>query len=87
MNDSPIGRIWPSVPLARWLSVFSSALLVVFLAGVLTTALPPRLMDPQWQLALAAALMNNATVANATVALVAVILLLVPLQGYASWRY
>lgn len=36
--------------LARWLSSLSIALLLVFLAGVLTAAVPARLLDPAWQL-------------------------------------
>ena len=115
MNDGPTTGIHSSVPLARWLSIFSTTLLGVFLAAVLTTAVPPRLMDPQWQLALVAALVNNATAAVLAALLLALavwihpfserlrgrlrlfrrwalaaslgFLLLVPLQGYASWRF
>ncbi|KEF43342.1 MAG: hypothetical protein ER33_00950 [Cyanobium sp. CACIAM 14] len=115
MNDSATSEIEPRISLARWLSVFSICLSVVFLAGVLTAALPPRLMDPQWQLSLVAALVNNAPVAVLAVLLLALavwvhpasdrlrgrlrlfrrwalaaclgFLLLVPLQGYAAWRF
>jgi len=63
MTSSPSPAIAPNPGLARLLAALSIVLLVVFLAAVLTTALPPKLLDPQWQLQLAAALINNATLA------------------------
>ncbi len=63
MTSSPSPAIAPHPALARLLAVLSIVLLVVFLASVLSTALPPRLLDPQWQLALVAALINSAYLA------------------------
>lgn len=60
MNGILSRGIQPSVPLYRWLSIFAICLLPVFLAGVLSAAVPRRLIDPQWQLTLVAALVNNA---------------------------
>ena len=63
MTSSPNPLIAPNPALARLLAVFSIVLLVVFLASVLTTALPPQLLDPQWQLQLIAVLVNSASLA------------------------
>ena len=63
MTNSPSPAIAPNPALARLLAPLSIVLLVVFLAAVLTTALPPRLLDPQWQLQAIAALVNNASLA------------------------
>jgi len=63
VNSSPSPTIAPHPALARLLAVLSIVLLVVFLAAVLTAALPPKLLDPQWQLALVAALVNGASLA------------------------
>ncbi len=63
MSLSPPSSAARSVSLARLLAALSGVLLVVFLAAVLPVALPPRLLDPQWQLQLAAALINNASLA------------------------
>jgi len=41
----------------------STALLVVFMAAVIFTALPPRLLDSEWQLGVIAALINNGAIA------------------------
>lgn len=41
----------------------STSLLVVFLAAVIFTALPPRLLDSEWQLDIIAALINNGPIA------------------------
>jgi hypothetical protein len=90
-------------------------LLVVFLAAVLTAALPPKLLDPQWQLQFATTLISYATlpVVGALLLPLAVwvdpayhrlrarwnafrrwalpaalgFLLLIPLQGYAGWKF
>jgi len=63
VNSTPPTAIAPNPSLARLLAVFSIVLLVVFLASVLTTALPPKLLDPQWQLQLIAVLVNSASLA------------------------
>lgn len=63
MSSSPPTAIAPNPALARLLAVLSIVLLVVFLAAVLTTALPPKLLDPQWQLQLIAVLVNSASMA------------------------
>ncbi|MBW4529543.1 MAG: HpsJ family protein [Aphanothece saxicola GSE-SYN-MK-01-06B] len=63
MTSSPTPAIAPNSALARLLGALSIVLLVVFLAAVLTTALPPRLLDPQWQLQLIAVLVNSASLA------------------------
>ena len=47
--------------MARLLAALSIVLRVMFLGAVLTTALPPRLLDPQWQLQLATTLISCAT--------------------------
>lgn len=101
--------------LSRLLAALSIVLLAVFLAAVLTTALPPRLLEPQWQLQFAAVLINNGSLALMGALLLALalwfdpgnhrlqarwmafrrlalaasiaFLLLVPLQGYAGWRF
>ncbi|MCP9834238.1 MULTISPECIES: hypothetical protein [unclassified Cyanobium] len=52
-----------SAAVARLLATVSPVLLAVFLAAVLTAALPPKLLDPAWQLGLIAALINNASLA------------------------
>lgn len=52
-----------SISLAQLLSALSLVLLVVFGVSVITPALPPQPLDPQWQLALVAALVNNGSVA------------------------
>jgi hypothetical protein len=59
VTSSPTHAIAPNPSLAHLLAVLSIVLLVVVLAAVLTTALPPKLLDPQWQLALIAALLND----------------------------
>jgi hypothetical protein len=48
VTSSPTTTVNPSPALARQLAALSVELLVVFLAAVITTALPPRLLDPQW---------------------------------------
>ena len=53
--------ICPDPSLARLLAVGSIVLPVVFLAAVLTSAMPPKLLDPTWQLQLAATLISYAT--------------------------
>jgi len=63
MTSSPTPAITPNPALARLLAALSIVLLVVFLAAVLSTALPPSLLDPQWQLALIATLVNSASLA------------------------
>lgn len=52
-----------STYVARLLASISTALLAVFLAGVLFTALPPRLLDSEWQLDVSGALVNNGAIA------------------------
>jgi hypothetical protein len=63
VTTSPSPAIAPNPSLARLLAVLSMVLLVVFLAAVLTTALPPKLLEPQWQLQLIAVLVNSASLA------------------------
>jgi hypothetical protein len=63
MTSSCSPGITPNPGLARLLAALSIVLLVVFLAAVLSTALPPKLLDPQGQLPLAAALINSASLA------------------------
>jgi hypothetical protein len=63
MTSSPSLAIAPNPALARLLAALSIVLLVVFVAAVLSTALPPKLLDPQWQLALIATLVNSASLA------------------------
>lgn len=63
MTSSPVPAIRANPALARQLAALSIVLLVVFLAAVLSTALPPRLLDPQWQLQLIAVLVNTASLA------------------------
>ncbi|MCP9835589.1 HpsJ family protein [Cyanobium sp. Aljojuca 7A6] len=90
-------------------------LLVVFLAAVATVALPPRLLNPSWQLALIATIITNASLALMGTLLLPLalgfdptnhrlrarwdafrrwalpaalgFLLLIPLQGYAAWKF
>ena len=49
--------------LAGIFEAISLALLGIFLAAVLVNACPPKLLDPQWQLALTADLINNGSLA------------------------
>ncbi|MBD2550904.1 hypothetical protein H6G65_15190 [Microcystis elabens FACHB-917] len=49
--------------LARLLAALSIVLLVVFLANVLTTVLPPKLLDPPWQIGFTTTVINNAALA------------------------
>jgi len=49
--------------LASIFEAISLALLGIFLAAVLVNACPPKLLDPQWQLALTADLINNGSLA------------------------
>jgi hypothetical protein len=51
----------PSV-LARRLGFFGSALFVVFAVLVVATILPPRLLDPNWQLRFVSSLLNQASI-------------------------
>ncbi len=119
MNIPPSPAIVPGIAphpgLARLLAALSIVLLVVFLAAVLSTALPPKFLDAQWQLQLATSLISYATLplvgalllplavwvdpgnqrlrarrnAFRRWALAAALgfLLLVPLQGFAAWRF
>ncbi len=115
MSPSPSPSPVPSASLPRVLQALSIVLLAVFLASVLTTALPPRLLDPQWQLGFTEVLVNNASLALIGALLLPLargfdpdhkhrrspwkafrrgalaaslgFLLLVPLQGYAGWRF
>ena len=64
MNINSPPEITPDASLARLLSVLSVVLLVVYLAAVLTTVLPPRPFDHQWQLQLVEVLVNNASLAS-----------------------
>jgi hypothetical protein len=105
----------PGLALAPLLALLSIVLLVVYLAAVLSTALPPQFVDPPWQLALVAVLINNASLALVGALLLPLalafdpgnhrlrirwnafrrwalaaslgFLLLIPLQGYAAWRF
>lgn len=45
------------------LARIATALFVVFAAVVIAAALPPRLLDPSWQLRVTSALVNNGTIA------------------------
>lgn len=115
MSPSPPPSTVPSGSLPRLLEALSIVLLAVFLAAVLSTALPPRLLDPQWQLGFTEVLINNASLAligalllplsrgfdsarkqmrgrwnafrRSALAASLGFLLLVPLQGYAGWRF
>ncbi len=49
--------------LAVVLEALSLALLGIFLASVVVSAWPPKLLDPQWQLGLTAGLINNGSLA------------------------
>ena len=64
MNSNLPPAITPNASLARLLSVLSVVLLVVDLAAVFTTVLPPRPFDSQWQLQLVGVLINNATMVS-----------------------
>jgi signal transduction histidine kinase len=115
VTSTPTSAIAPNPSLARLLAALSIVLLVVFLAAVLTTALPPKLLDPQWQLQFATTVISYATLpligalllplaltfdpANHRLrarwqafrrwALAAALgfLLLIPLQGFAGWKF
>lgn len=115
MTDSHGSALAASPYLSRLLATLSPVLLVVFLAAVGTVALPPKLVDPSWQLALIAALITNASLALMGTLLLPLalgfdpsnhrlrarwhafrrwalpaalgFLLLIPLQGYAAWKF
>lgn len=63
MRSDPVLVSAPSPFLGRLLAGLAIALVVVFLAAVLTAVLPPRLLDPPWQLQFTAVLINNAVLA------------------------
>lgn len=63
MQANPPAPSSTSDSLSTVLSALSIVLLVIFLASILTTALPPKPLEPQWQLALIAALINNGSLA------------------------
>ncbi|MEA5391442.1 HpsJ family protein [Cyanobium gracile UHCC 0139] len=63
MTASPDSTLPASPYLSRLLATLSLVLLVVFVAAVGTVAVPPRLLDPTWQLALIAAIITNASLA------------------------
>ncbi|MCT0207923.1 HpsJ family protein [Synechococcus sp. CS-1332] len=63
LSPSPPPAAVLSASRPRLLEALSIVLVVVFLAAVLTTALPPRLLDPQWQLGFTETLINNASLA------------------------
>jgi hypothetical protein len=63
MTASPDSTLPTSPSLSRLLATLSLVLLVVFVAAVVTAALPPRFVDPSWQLALIAAIITNASLA------------------------
>jgi hypothetical protein len=115
MSVSPASAIASSPYLARLLAALSPVLLVVFLAAVGSVALPPKLLDPSWQLALIASFITNASLALMGTLLLPLalgfdstnhwlrarwhsfrrwalpaalgFLLLIPLQGYAAWKF
>lgn len=115
MTASPDSTLAASPYLSRLLATLSPVLLVVFLAAVATVALPPRLLDPSWQLALIATMITNASLALMGTLLLPLalgfdptnhrlrarwdafrrwalpaalgFLLLIPLQGYAAWKF
>lgn len=63
ITASPDSSLPSSPYLSRLLATLSLVLLVVFVAAVVTTAVPPRLLDPSWQLAVIAAIITNASLA------------------------
>ncbi|MDM7954452.1 MAG: HpsJ family protein [Cyanobium sp. CZS 25K] len=115
MTDSPASALATSPYLSRLLATLSLVLLVVFLAAVGSVALPPKLLDPPWQLALIATVITNASLALMGTLLLPLalgfdpsnhrlrarwhafrrwalpaalgFLLLIPLQGYAAWKF
>jgi hypothetical protein len=114
-SASPDFTLAASPYLSRLLATLSPVLLVVFLAAVSTVALPPKLLDPAWQLALIATIITNASLALMGTLLLPLalgfdpsnhrlrarwhafrrwalpaalgFLLLIPLQGYAAWKF
>jgi hypothetical protein len=62
MPQSP-GPITTVDPVGVVMEALSIVLLVIFLATALTTALPPMPLNPPWQLALIAVLINNGSLA------------------------
>lgn len=57
------------------------ALFVVFVAVVIATSLPPRLLDPAWQLRFTATLINNGTIAVLGLVLIWLATILHPASG------
>ncbi len=57
------------------------ALFVVFVAVVIATSLPPRLLDPTWQLRFTATLINNGTIAVLGLVLIWLATILHPASG------
>ncbi|MCP9899564.1 HpsJ family protein [Cyanobium sp. Cruz CV13-4-11] len=114
-SASPDSALAASPSLSRLLATLSPVLLVLFLAAVSTEALPPKPLDPAWQLALIATIINNASLALVGTLLLPLalgfdptnhrlrarwhafrrwalpaalgFLLLIPLQGYAAWKF
>lgn len=63
MRSDPVPVDAHSTYVARLMASMSTALLAVFLAAAILTALPPRLLDSEWQLMVSGALINNGALA------------------------
>jgi hypothetical protein len=62
-NPSGFGRQISRTGFARMLSRSGHGMLALFLVTVIIAALPPRLLDPAWQIQLSGTLVNNGTIA------------------------
>ncbi len=63
------------------LARIATALFVVFVAVVIASSLPPRLLDPTWQLRFTASLINNGTIAVLGLVLMWLASILLPASG------
>jgi hypothetical protein len=63
MHPDPAPVDARSTTVARLLASMSTSLLVVFVAAVIFTAVPPHPLDPEWQLDVIGALVNNGAIA------------------------
>lgn len=65
----------------RLLSRVAPALFLVFIAVVIASILPPRLLDPAWQLRFSASLINNGTIAVLGLVMIWLAPLFLPASG------
>lgn len=86
MSSSGFGRQISRTGFARQLNRTGHGMLALFLVTLITAALPPRLLDPAWQIQLSGTLVNNGTIALLGLILVALASYLNPDQAGIKQR-